>query len=191
MGTTTADTHTMDDQNRSFPILDLPAELVGAVCEQLDDATLVAIRQVSRAFRDHSYTAFGTYFFHHLVVILHPISLSRFLDICRHDKLSKYVRKVTVSGELLAEESSTELVRQAEAVQQCDPVNSAMQEKILVESFRTLVNLLHVRIDVASFDRAEDYGIAADGIRCARYTILCDTDYTYSSSSTPVYELVL
>jgi hypothetical protein len=192
-------TQPTDEQEAPFRILDLPPEIVANIFEQLDDdASLIAARQVSRAFREHSTTAFGTRFFRQLIVILHPTSLAVFLEICRHDVLSKFVRQVTVSGELIGVTifpMKTDM--RPHLAQQSSVARSGMDGLILIEAFRNLSNLSNVRIDVASFDRAEDYGYSADGIKCGRSTLFLDTapldlgwlseDLSYS----PVYDVVL
>jgi hypothetical protein len=87
---------------RSFRILDLPPELVTQTFELLaasDPCSILSARFTCRAFRDHSIVAFGKNFFDHLVAMLHPISLTVLLEIATHEQLSKFVQKVTISGE--------------------------------------------------------------------------------------------
>jgi hypothetical protein len=85
-----------------FRILDLPPELVEGIFEHLTDYdpdTLLEVRKVCRAFKDHSLVAFGTTFFEHLSALLHPLSLTVLLEIANHPDLSRFVRQVTISGE--------------------------------------------------------------------------------------------
>jgi hypothetical protein len=77
-----------------FRILDLPAELLGNICDHLPDSDLINLRCVCRALDAHSSTAFGQRFFHHLIAILHPTSLTTLYEICRHPVLPK----LAVSG---------------------------------------------------------------------------------------------
>jgi hypothetical protein len=86
-------TQPTDEQKDPFRILDLPPEIAGVVCEQLDNDSLISVRQVSRALEAQSKTAYGTRFFHQLIVILHPTSLAVLLEISRHKVLSKFVRR--------------------------------------------------------------------------------------------------
>lgn len=164
-------TQPTDEQKDPFRILDLPPEIVGVVCEHLDDDSLISVRQASRAFREHSTTAFGTRFFQQLIVILHPTSLAVILEISRHRVFSKFVRQVTVSGEfigvtILPEDTGT----QSHLTLQKSVADSGLEELILVEAFRALPNLDTVLVDVASFNAAWEYGYFADGIKCGTFT---------------------
>lgn len=168
-----------------FRILDLPPEIVSHIFSQFDsDASLIAVRQVSRAFKQHSTTAFGTHFFNQLIVILHPTSLILFFEICRHEVLSKFVRRVAVSGDLVGVTifpMKTDM-RPHLALQE-SVARSGMDGLVLVEAFRGLVNLRHVRVDVASFDAADRYGFVADGIRCGHSMLSLDaTSLGYGSA---------
>jgi hypothetical protein len=90
------------DANAPFRVLDLPPELLENVFDQLaevDPAALLPSRYVCRAFRDHSLVAFGTQYFAYLVAILHPVSLTVLLEISRHPSLSRFAKKLVISGE--------------------------------------------------------------------------------------------
>jgi len=71
-----------------FRLLDLPAEIVGSVSDRLEDTDLLNLRRACRALNAYSANAFGKRFFHHLIVILHPTSLTTLLEICHHPLLS-------------------------------------------------------------------------------------------------------
>jgi hypothetical protein len=67
-----------------FRILDLPPEPVqgifGDFANSEDRYSLLQMRSVCRAFKDHSLVAFGTMFFEKAIAILHPLSLSVLLN---------------------------------------------------------------------------------------------------------------
>ncbi|KAF2818363.1 hypothetical protein CC86DRAFT_158433 [Ophiobolus disseminans] len=152
-----------------FRILDLPPKIVGNIFEELDDDDLICVRQVFRAFEAHSSTPYGSRFFDHFIAILHPTSLAVLLEISRHSVWSKFVRKVTISGELIGVTIFPEHIDvQPHVALQKSVENSGMDVLVLAEAFRALTSLDIVRIDVASFDAAGYHGCYADGIKCGR-----------------------
>jgi hypothetical protein len=150
-----------------FRILDLPAELLGNICDHLPDSDLINLRCVCRALDAHSSTAFGQRFFHHLIAILHPTSLTTLYEICRHPVLPKFVHQITVSGERfshtipLPEDDKTNKDLQSSLEQ------SGMDTLILTEAFRERKSLRVVQIDVISFYRIEPEE-EDKGINCGR-----------------------
>jgi hypothetical protein len=80
-----------DGSQLPFWILDLPAELVGGICDHLLDADLINVRSAYCKLNAQSSTAFGQRFFRHLIAILHPSSLTTLYEICRQPVLSKFV----------------------------------------------------------------------------------------------------
>ncbi|CAO2653930.1 Nn.00g106630.m01.CDS01 [Neocucurbitaria sp. VM-36] len=178
-----------------FRILDLPAELVSNVRVHLEDNDVTNVRRVCRALRAHSTTAFGTHFFEHLVAILHPTSLVILLEIARHQVLSKFVRRVTISAELVGHTifpMETDM-RPHFAVQESIE-KSGLDYTILLDVFKALKNLRAVRIDVGSFGHAEYFGIVDDGIKCGRVHLYEDVLPYEGHETVPgshVYEVVL
>ncbi|KAF2853817.1 hypothetical protein T440DRAFT_290451 [Plenodomus tracheiphilus IPT5] len=152
-----------------FKILNLPPEIVGNICECLDDIDLLHVRRVCKAVEAHSSTAFGKRFFHHLVAILHPTSLTTLLEIARHNVLSKFVRKVTMSGELIGQTiRSLDNDEQRHAGMQKSVANSGLDTMILTEVFRALKSIQVVSIDMGSFNNAEYFGVDEEGLKCGR-----------------------
>jgi len=158
-----------------FRILDLPPELVEGIAENLDDQGLISVRKVCRALRRHSTKAFGTRFFSHLITILHPTSLAILLELSRHSVLSKFVRKVTISGERLGHSIQvmhTDM-RPHYALQKSIE-NSGLDNVILTEAFRALKNLKVIQVDNCSYHNGdEDY--CEDGIKCGRRLMYKET----------------
>jgi hypothetical protein len=150
-----------------FRILDLPAELLGNMCDHLPDADLINVRRTCRVLNAQSSNAFGQRFFSHLIAILHPTSLTTLFEICRHPVLSKYVHQVTVSGERFGH--TIPLLGNGETHKdlQSSLEQSGMDMLILTEAFRELSNLRAVRIDVISFYRIEPEE-EDRGINCGR-----------------------
>ncbi|KAF3010889.1 hypothetical protein E8E13_009679 [Curvularia kusanoi] len=132
-----------------FRLLDLPPELISAVCDYLPGDELKHIRSVCSHLRDHSTPAFGQRFLDHLIVILHPVSLDIFLDIARHEQLSKYVRRVSVSGESIENATPSVPDLQVEA--------SRSQSDILLEAFLLMKNLRTLRVDAEQFNHRHYY----------------------------------
>lgn len=164
---------TTKEDSTSFRILDLPPELVEQIFDHLtehDEHALPNVRRVCRAFRDLSFKPFGTKYFQHLIVMLHPLSLRILLDIACHRRLSRYVKQITVSGEriggiinMLGHEDE-----QMNQNLQTRMLNSGTDHLMLTRIFGKLsgLNLGVVRIDNESF-RVNDY---PNALRCgSRY----------------------
>ena len=155
-----------------FRLLDLPVDIVGGIFDYLEDEELIRIRYVCRALNANSANAFGRRFFRHLIVILHPTSLTILFEICHHPVLSKYVRQITVSGERVGH--SIHKSAKEERIQkdlQVSVQRSGMDSSIFKQVFRKLENLEIVQIDVTSFH----YHVPEpddDGIRCGQTHIL-------------------
>ncbi|CAN9434095.1 unnamed protein product [Alternaria alternata] len=182
-----------------FRLLDLPVDIVGGIFDYLEDEELIRIRYVCRALNANSSSAFGRRFFRHLIVILHPTSLTILFEICHHPVLSKYVRQITVSDERVGH--SIHKNAKEERIQkdlQVSVQRSGMDSSILKQVFRKLENLEIVQIDVTSFHHhvpePDD-----DGIRCGRTHILSKkarqerrpTRRREDSGVNRVYDLVL
>jgi len=86
-----------------FRFLDLPIELGKSVIEQLGTSELVSMRSSCRALNSLSTDAFGSYF-NSVLAILLPQSLNMLCKLADSPKVSKYVRKVTISGEQYIED---------------------------------------------------------------------------------------
>ncbi|KAF1848664.1 uncharacterized protein K460DRAFT_259883, partial [Cucurbitaria berberidis CBS 394.84] len=178
-----------------FRILALPAELISSVCAFLEDDDLVNIRCVCRVLKAHSTTAFGTRFFCHLIAILHPTSLAVLLELSRHEILSKYVRKVTISGELLGHSIfplQTDMPSHLSLQKSIE--NSGLDYLILLEAFKALQNLEVVGIDVGSFHAAEEFGFCDHGVRCGRVQLYKENvgiDHNEAMGNSRVYDPVL
>lgn len=170
-----------------FRILDLPSELL----EQVFDAfvyhfsryELIKIRRVSRIFRDHSDRAFGTAFFEHPVAILHPLSLSVLLEIVVHPRFSKFVRRVTISGEriggvILMPKNAAEQQKHLQLHMSME--RSGQDRLILDQVFRCLPGLAAVTIDSESYTIN---GQEPDGVCCGlRHIFDLDAEGTYLQS---------
>lgn len=166
----------------AFRILDLPPELVGldfGQLAELDPYTLLDARYVCRAFQAHSVVAFGTTFFHHVIAMLHPLSLNILLEIATHAQLSKFVDNVTLSGERvggmidLSEQPDGQKLKDLQTSMEL----SGLDRIILCEVFRQLSNLKVVRIDNHSFHSETD---RADAARCGRRQIVTEgTEYDW------------
>lgn len=134
-----------------FRLLDLPPELVSRVCDYLPDKQLKHIHLACKTFQTHSMTAFGQRFFDHLIVILHPTSLTTFLDIARHEQLSKYVTRVSVSGERISN-SIVPLVDEERHVSlQQGVYESGLDSETLAEALPMLKTLRTLRIDTEQY----------------------------------------
>lgn len=153
-----------------FRLLDLPPELIGNVCEHLADPDLKRIRGICRVLKAQSSATYGQCFFNHLIVVLHPISLMVFLEIARHPELSKYVTRVSISGERLSQHTSwpvddwtmhTELQRSVQT--------SGLDVLILKEALLALENIKTIRIDTEQFFCGTEAGNHHHiGIGCGR-----------------------
>jgi hypothetical protein len=171
------------EADRPFRILDLPRELVQAVFAHFSEShehILLRVREVCRAFKDHSLVAFGTTFFQHLSAMLHPLSLAVLLKIASHPDLSKFVRKLTISGEEIGgiivlggddEKGLKDLQTSME--------HSGLDRMILTDVFRELSGLLVVRINNQSYCwNSEEVG----AVRCgSRYIFEGNEDYDLRS----------
>jgi hypothetical protein len=172
-----------------FKLLDLPPEIVGNICDYLGDLDLIDVRLVCQALRAHSIAAFGQRFFTHLVAILHPSSLTILMEISRHRELSKYVRKLTISGE-----SVGGIIRfDEEAMQphiqlQASMKHSGMDKLMLADTFQKLSNLRVIGIDNLS------YSVERIGLRCGGQYIIprVNDGYEFSESCgfNPAFEVV-
>ncbi|KAI4945080.1 hypothetical protein J4E91_008057 [Alternaria rosae] len=154
-----------------FRLLDLPAEIVGSVSDRLEDAELLNLRCACRALNAHSANALGKRFFNHLIVLLHPTSLTTLLEICHHPVLSKHVRKITVSGERIGQSIHGIEQEKIHKDLQVNVERSGMDSLTLKEAFRELDNLEMVQVDVISFYHIEQEPVDA-GIRCGRAHII-------------------
>ncbi|KAF2244866.1 hypothetical protein BU26DRAFT_579611 [Trematosphaeria pertusa] len=165
-----------------FPILDLPPELVGIICSELDDTTLMNVRRTSRTLKVHSSTAFGTRFFNHVVAILHPVSLTILLEIARHHELSKFVNTVTIGGERIGGVINMSIKEDEERLKdlQTSMERSGMDRLILDEVFRELQNLEIVRMDNSSF--LPEFA-QVDAVRCGKFHLFGESSASYNVAS--------
>lgn len=142
--------------------------------------------------------AFGTRFFDHLIAILHPTSLTILLELSRHPVLSKFVRKLTISGERLGHsiQAMRTDMRPHFALQK-SVGNSGLDLLILIEALRALKHLNEIQIDNCSYNAHDEAEYCQDGIKCGRRHMYKETvpnfilggaeDMGYSR----VYEVVL
>ncbi|KAH7409935.1 hypothetical protein DE146DRAFT_330567 [Phaeosphaeria sp. MPI-PUGE-AT-0046c] len=146
------------DDSTSFRILDLPPELVEEIFDHFtepDDNALFNVRRVCRVFRDLSFKPFGSKYFRHLVVMLHPLSLTVLLEIASHRRLAPFVHQITVSGERIG--GVIDMLGGEDEQEQKDlqtsMLNSEMDRLMLTDVFYKLsgLNLSIVRIDNESF----------------------------------------
>jgi hypothetical protein len=173
-----------------FKLLDLPPEIVANICDFLDDRYLIDVRLVCRALCTHSVAAFGQRFFTHLVAILHPSSLAILMEISRHRELSKYVRKLTISGEnvgagILFDEDDMQPHVQLQASMK----RSGTDKLMLADIFQKLSSLKVIGIDNLS------YHADRKGLRCGgQYIIAMGIEGGYLSTShcrfNPAFEIV-
>lgn len=138
-----------------FRLLDLPSELLGNVCEQLDDNDLISVHFACRAMKVHSTNAFGIRFFQYLFAFLHPLSLITLLETTRHPTLCKFVKHVSISSERIGL-SVTDVTMDSKIESQHRDLQLSMEksgadELLLTETFRALSNLRIVRIDKESY----------------------------------------
>ncbi|KAF7673047.1 hypothetical protein GT037_008998 [Alternaria burnsii] len=180
-----------------FRLLDLPLEVVGATFDYLEDEELIGVRCVCRAFNANSANAFGRRFFRHLVVILHPTSLTTLFEICHHPVLSKHVRQITVSGERVGHSIYEVKEEETQKDLQVSVQRSGMDSFILNQVFRELENLQIIQIDVISFYHCDPEPVDA-GIRCGKAHILSkktqedeQRERRGDSGANRVYDLVL
>ncbi|KAB2104089.1 hypothetical protein AG0111_0g7751 [Alternaria gaisen] len=180
-----------------FRLLDLPVEIVGGIFDYLKDEELIGLRCVSRALNANSANAFGRRFFRHLVVILHPTSLTTLFEICQHPVLSKYVRQITVSGERVGHSIYEVKEEETQKDLQASVQRSGMDSFVLKQVFRELENLEIIQIDVISFYHHDPEPVDA-GIRCGQTHLLSmkaqeaePRERRGDSGANRVYDLVL
>jgi hypothetical protein len=174
-----------EEKEEPFRILDLPPELVegifGHLANDEDRDSLLLVRSVCRAFRNHSLIAFGTTFFEHVNAILHPLSLTILLEISHHPDLSRFVRKVTISGEEIGGVIDFEGHPSEEKMKdlQTSMARSGLDRMILTDVFRHLPAIAVVRIDNESYCETE----MIDAARCGlRYIFQGPTRYNLESA---------
>jgi len=155
-----------------FRILDLPPEIVDCICNYLDGNNLINFRCVCKALTAYSSTAFGMRFFGHLVAILHPTSLATLAEIAHHGVFSKFVRKISISCQLLDNSAD----------------NSELHIWILTIVFQALQNVQVVRIDVGSFDIGLCVGNQQVGIRCGQVHMSSERSVDYSPCNVTAWE---
>ncbi|KAL1609562.1 hypothetical protein SLS59_001068 [Nothophoma quercina] len=160
--------------DRPFRLLDLPPELVGQTCEHLADEDLRSVRQVSRALKIQSTSAYGQRFFDHLIVILHPTSLTIFLEIARHPDLSKFVTRLSVSGERVRHSICPVKNQAVHEDLQHSMERSGADVTLLKEGLVALDNINTVRIDKKQFYLGEGAANHYPGVACGRAHILKD-----------------
>ena len=157
----------------TFRILDLPAELIGTICDYVEQSDLSEMRLACMALKPHSITSFGTRIFNHLIVVLHPFSLDIVLEISRHAELSKFVKRVSVSGEHIKRRITDhdKMLYDMQASME----KSGQDTLILDEAFQNFQDLRSVMIDTISYldlpPQAPD-----DGLRCGRTLINPECD---------------
>ncbi|KAI4705016.1 hypothetical protein J4E89_009309 [Alternaria sp. Ai002NY15] len=179
-----------------FRLLDLPAEIIGNISDHLDDKDLINVRRVCRALSAHAAHAFGQRFFRHLIVILHPTSLTTLFEISRHKTLSKYVHRVTVSGQRVGHTLFTTVNETAHNDLQASVERSRMDLLILTEALRELKSLQNVRVDRSSF-RCDAGWTQNIKIKCGRGLMFNKDSVTWNGDTSEhqnfnrVYELTL
>ncbi|KAI4931229.1 hypothetical protein J4E85_003819 [Alternaria conjuncta] len=179
-----------------FRLLDLPAEIIGNISDHLDDKDLINVRRVCRALSAHVAHAFGQRFFRHLIVILHPTSLTTLFEISRHKTLSKYVHRVTVSGQRIGHTLFTTVNETAHNDLQASVERSRMDLLILTEALRELKSLQNVRVDRSSF-RCDAGWTQNIKIKCGRGLMFNKDSVTWNGDTSEhqnfnrVYELTL
>ncbi|KAI4659375.1 uncharacterized protein J4E78_005802 [Alternaria triticimaculans] len=147
--------------NGIFRILDLPSELFSSVCNHLDIGSLLSIRLVSRGISDRSTFTFGTRSLVHLVALPRFDSLSVLLHFARHKKYSRYVKTISISGEIGGSPSIPYVGM---------PLSTA--EDMLTEAFRNFENLETIRIDSFSYVHIHYRSPKAIGLRCGPMWLL-------------------
>ena len=149
-----------------FRILDLPPELIGNVCDYVGRYDLQRLRLSCKALKAHSITSFGTRFFDHLIAFLHPLSLGVLLEISRHTDLSKFVKRITISGEKLRRctTKNDELLLSMQTTMG----KSGLDILMLTEIFKSLHNLASAQIDTSSYQ----YNNHIQGLRCGYSSLM-------------------
>ena len=169
-----------------FRILDLPPELVGSICFYLDNEEALSIRYVCRTLNESSVHILGQRLFSHLMVILHPVSLTAFLDIAKHPQFSKYVEQVTVCGDRLGyevldhgakfedEDDSVAEINNRDHRELHDSVEQSDFPAVLLrQAFRSLSSLKMVRFHSRGW-YADEEGVIDEGIACGRTSLFKD-----------------
>ncbi|KAJ6192102.1 hypothetical protein J3E72DRAFT_380204 [Bipolaris maydis] len=85
-------------------LFSLPNELLVYVLTHLDDADIVQVRFVCRRLGSNSIDEFGRRYFRHLKVLRNERSIARLQKIAKLTNLNRYVRNITISGELSEKE---------------------------------------------------------------------------------------
>ena len=161
--------------DRPFRLLDLPPELVGQTCEHLADEDLRNVRRVSRALKTQSTSAYGQRFFDHLIVILHPTSLTIFLEIARHPDLSKFVTRLSVSGERVGHSIYPVKNQAVHEDLEHSMERSGADVTLLKEGLVALDNINTVRIDRQQFYLGDGAANHYPGVACGRAHIPKDS----------------
>ena len=189
-----------------FRILDLPPELVGSICSYLDDEEALSIRYVCRTLNESSVHILGQRLFSHLMVILHPVSLTAFLDIAKHPQFFKYVEQVTVCGDRLGyevldhgakfedEDDSVAEINNRDHRELHDSVEKSDFPAVLLrQAFRSLSSLKMVRIHSRGW-YADEEGVIDEGIACGRTSLFKDR-YMHQSENyvlrVPILQMTL
>jgi hypothetical protein len=171
-------------------ILDLPPELIGTICDHVDQSDFTQMRLSCEAFKTHSITSFGARCFKHLIVILHPLSLGILLEISRQPDLSKFVKRVTVSGETLKRRDTDHDKLLCDLQTNMD--KAGLDELILVEAFKNFHSLVRVQVGIMSSVEIPP----RDGLRCGYIAMMSGEDTAYgrlmrwSTGYARVYSLV-
>lgn len=129
-------------------------ELFSSVCDHMDDDSLRKTRLVCRTLSHRSAFTFGSRFFSHLVAMPHMESLTVLLRYAYHQKFSRFVNTLSISGET-GPPSTTYAGIPASTV-----------EDMLTEALRSFENLETIRIDTCSYLRLEHLSSEAIGLRC-------------------------
>ncbi|KAF2011912.1 hypothetical protein BU24DRAFT_266118 [Aaosphaeria arxii CBS 175.79] len=161
---------------RPFRILDLPPELLHSVYEHLPIQTLLNVRLTNRHLYENSFHTFGTRVLNEVVAMLHPESINILYEISQNERLSKYVRKVTISGERVAHIFHARHALLQKSHEQ--GLKSGWYRQILALTFRSFKNLDVVALDHSSFHLDESYSRRA--CRCgARAMLQYESDNSY------------
>lgn len=111
-------------------------------------------RLVCRTLSHRSAFTFGSRFFTHLVVIPHTESLTVLLRYAHHQRFSRFVKTLSISGET-GPPSTT-----------YPGIHASTVEDMLTEALRSFENLETMRIDTCSYLRLEHLSSEAIGLRC-------------------------
>lgn len=170
--------------DRPFQILDLPLELVGEICGHALPEDLLSVRLTCKAFHESSKAHFGCTFFEELVLVLHPVSLSRFLDIAKHVELCKYAKTVTFS---LEEFPGARVPGSESTADEVEPLELSGDDfQDLYEALRRLVCIRHVKTRWCAFTARQKVG----RVRCAAM-LLDRYPYPWKNREACSYAMVL